>query len=371
MFTILHTADVHLDRAFSGVGMTSAIASARRQELRDAFRRFIDLALETRADAVTIGGDLYEHERLTLDTGNFLRQQFGRLGSVPVLVAAGNHDPYLPDSLYRRIDWPPNVTIFGEPRFRAVALAPGITIWGAGHDGPSLRDNLVGSLRVAGDGVHLLLFHGSDVQSVPEGKSAHCPFRAEEIAASGAHFALLGHYHAPRIGGGNRSLFAYPGSPEPLDFSEDGEHCVLRLEIDGGEVRPQLLPFGRVRYRTHHIDVTGMITSEEVRSAIASQAEASAIGRIVLAGDLQPEVDLDISALYNSCAETFAYLEIVDRTRLAYDLDELAEESTTKGAFVRLLRTRIDSLTGGEREIAERALVAGLRAFEGRTAEAL
>ena len=52
---ILHTADVHLDRAYSGAGMTASIASARRQELRDAFRRFIDLALELRADAVTIG----------------------------------------------------------------------------------------------------------------------------------------------------------------------------------------------------------------------------------------------------------------------------------------------------------------------------
>ena len=32
--------------------MSPAIASARREELRDTFRRFIDLALETRADAV-------------------------------------------------------------------------------------------------------------------------------------------------------------------------------------------------------------------------------------------------------------------------------------------------------------------------------
>ena len=47
MTTILHTADVHLDRAYSGAGMSPTIACARREELRDAFRRFIDLALET------------------------------------------------------------------------------------------------------------------------------------------------------------------------------------------------------------------------------------------------------------------------------------------------------------------------------------
>src|SRR3990170_3458751 len=191
MPVILHTADVHLDRAYSGAGMTSAVASARRQELRDAFRRFIDLALALPADAVTIGGDLYEHERFTLDTGHFLREQFARLGGIPAFIAPGNHDPCVPDSLYRRIDWPANVTIFGEPRFRPVALSPDVTLWGAGHDAPDLRANLLEGLQIAASGLHLLLFHGSDIHSVPEGKAVHCPFLPEEVAASGAHFALL------------------------------------------------------------------------------------------------------------------------------------------------------------------------------------
>ena len=50
---ILHTADVHLDRAFSGVGMTSSMAAARRQELRDALRRFVDLARPVYGQSIT------------------------------------------------------------------------------------------------------------------------------------------------------------------------------------------------------------------------------------------------------------------------------------------------------------------------------
>ena len=111
MTTILHTADVHLDRAYSGAGMSPTIASARRQELRDGFRRFIDLALEIGADAVTIGGDLYEHERVTPDTANFIRQQLERLGDVPALLAPGNHHPYVPDPVYHPLTWPPPVPI--------------------------------------------------------------------------------------------------------------------------------------------------------------------------------------------------------------------------------------------------------------------
>jgi DNA repair exonuclease SbcCD nuclease subunit len=365
MATILHTADVHLDRAFSGPGMSRGIAAARRQELREAVRRLVDLALELRADAVTIGGDLYEHERATLDTGNFLRQQFERLAPARVFIAPGNHDPYVPGCLYERVEWPDNVYTFKEPRFEAASVVPGVTLWGAGHDGPALRQNLLSGFRAGGDGRHILLFHGSDTHAVPEGKPAHAPFRAEDVVAAGADFALAGHYHSPRLSPQASPVFAYPGSPEPLDFSEEGDHCVLRLDVGPEGVSPQLIPFGRVSYSTHRIDLTPMVTSDEVRSAIAILPEGRIV-RAVLEGQLQPEVDLDVAALYNACAQRFAFLDIVDRTQPGYDLEELAEETTTKGAFVRLMLSRLEAMPEGEAEVARQALVYGLRAFEGR-----
>lgn len=368
MATILHTADVHLDRAFAGLGMVSGIAAMRRQELREAVRRLVDLAIETRADAVTIGGDLYEHDRVTLDTGNFLAQQFARLAPTPVLISPGNHDPYVPDSLYRRIDWPANVTVFGSPELTPRALACGVTVWGAAHDGPEVRRNLVRDFRVSGEGPHVLLFHGSDAHAVPDGKPAHAPFLPEELAASGADFALLGHYHRARIYG-EQPLFAYPGTPEPLDFAEEGEHYVLCLEIDERGAQPQLMPFGGVQYRTERIDVTNMMTSDEVRAAIAS-VSSPGIVRVVLEGQLHPDVDLDLGALYNSCAEGFTFLDLVDRTYPGYDIEELAEESTTKGAFVRLLSGRAQLASKDERETLETAIRYGLRAFDGREVRA-
>jgi exonuclease SbcD len=358
---ILHTADVHLDRAYSGAGMTASIAGARRQELRDAFRRFIDLALELRVDAVTIGGDLYEHERSTLDTGNFVAQQLRRLEPTPVLISPGNHDPVAPDSLWRRVVWPDNVTIFTEPRFRAVKL-PGVTVWGAGHDGPDLRQNLLEGFRVPAEGTHVLLFHGSDLHAVPEGKRAHCGFKPDDVARTGAAFALLGHYHGARL----TTRFAYPGSLEALDFSEAGEHCALRLEVGDGAARAELLPLGSVRYVTQTLDVTGMSSSDELRGGIAALGDREAIVRVSLVGELQSEVELDVAALYNACAEGFRFLDLVDRTEPAYSLESLAMESTTKGAFVRLMQSRVEASVGAGRETAELALRLGLQAFERR-----
>ena len=365
MVTILHTADVHLNRAYSAMGMSQGIASARREELRAALRRFVDLAIEMEADAVTIGGDLFEHDRATLDTGHFLRQQFGRLARVRVLIAPGNHDPYVPDSLYRRVEWPANVTIFQTPQFHPVNLALGVTIWGAGHDGPALRRNLLEGFRVRGPGRHLLLFHGSDTRAVPEGKAVHAPFSGDDVAATGADFALLGHYHGARLHPEDKPRFAYPGSPEALDFGEEGTHYVLRLDASETDVRPELLAFGRIAFSTHRLDITPMTTSEEVRSAIWL-LPAGGIVRVVLEGQLQPEMDLEVAALYNSCAERFAFLDIVDRTEPGYDFAQLAEESTTKGVFVRLMSARLEGAPPDERETIREALVIGLRAFDRR-----
>ena len=98
--------------------------------------------------------------------------------------------------------------------------------------------------------------------------------------------------------------------------------------------------------------------------AIAALGDASTIARVVLSGDLNPDVDLSLQSLYDSCAEHFSYLDIVDRTQPGYRIEEIAEESTTKGAFARLMLERIEGAAGEEREIAEAALLYGLQAFD-------
>jgi len=67
---ILHFADLHLDASFAGSGMPPEAAARRREELRRALRRIMDLAVFHGVGAVTIAGDLYEQDRYTLDTGN-------------------------------------------------------------------------------------------------------------------------------------------------------------------------------------------------------------------------------------------------------------------------------------------------------------
>src|SRR3989304_866046 len=89
MARILHFADLHLDRSFAGPGMTTAEAGRRRA----ALIRIVDCALDLDVDLLTIGGDLYEHDRTTSDTGRFVAKQFQRLAPREDLVAPGEPEP--------------------------------------------------------------------------------------------------------------------------------------------------------------------------------------------------------------------------------------------------------------------------------------
>ena len=78
----LHFADLHLDTPFRWA--PPELARARRQALRQTLTRMCELAADQRVDALTCGGDLYETDRFTPDTAEFLRATFASLDPLPV-----------------------------------------------------------------------------------------------------------------------------------------------------------------------------------------------------------------------------------------------------------------------------------------------
>ena len=107
---IAHLADVHLDAQFAL--FPPHVARNRRHALESALKAGIERAAEENVDAILIAGDLYEHERVSPNTGEFLRALFETVAPTPIFVAPGNHDWYGPPSLYRQLGWSPNVHVF-------------------------------------------------------------------------------------------------------------------------------------------------------------------------------------------------------------------------------------------------------------------
>jgi DNA repair protein SbcD/Mre11 len=363
--------DLHLDTQFAWLGSRDA-ARRRREALRRALVRIVQLAVEEQADALLCGGDLYEHDRFTPDTAAFLRGAFESLHPTPVFVAPGNHDWYGPQSLYRRVAWTDNVHVFAAARLEPVTLADGLTLWGAAHCAPAGTGGFLNDFHVDRAGIHLALFHGSESGGLPdqgEDKLPHAPFDASDLTRSGLHHALLGHYHVPR----DASHHTYPGNPEPLAFGETGVRgaVLVTVQTDGSVERAR-----RVVASTAPHDLEVAVDGCRSRGDIAARVAASlqhdgGIVRVTLTGEIEPEVDLvagdltEIARQMESDPTIGSRLEAVmvrfGDLRPAYDFDAIRGEATVRGQFVRdVLESELDP------PLRQRVLITGLRALDGR-----
>jgi len=367
---ILHFADLHLDRSFGDTGIVSSgIGTSRRNALREVLRRIVDMAKDLAVDYLTVGGDLYEHERATTDTGSFLRGQFERVSPIKVIIAPGNHDPFTVDSLYRQVAWPPNVTVITSPEVTLIETVSRVNMYGAAHVSPSNRANLVRGMELHTPPPNILLLHASDETSVPEGKACYCPLSPIDLVEAGFNLALLGHYHGLRLPDRRRPVLVYPGSPEPLGFDEVGPHYALLIEIDGETFDIEERQSNVTDYRTGTLDVSGAESradiEEQIRRWAASQGAGNSYVRLSLTGDISREVDLNTEALVDSCASHFGFLLIRDQTYPRVEIDP--DEPTVRGRFVRRMQGQMDRAANSEeRQQLENALLYGLDALEKR-----
>ena len=370
---LLHLSDLHLDRAFAAAGCQGELARRRRQGLREALNAAGRLAEELGCVAVTIGGDLYEHERAGIDTGLYLADTFASWQPMRVLIAPGNHDALMPGSLYRRVEWPSNVTIFETSRFEPVELVDGVTVWGLAHREPAWQGDPLGDVPATwGSGVHLALFHGAELGSRPEGKSVHGPFHAERIRASGLAAALCGHYHRRRLDSAMGLL--YPGTPEPLGFDEDGPRGPVVVEVSGrGDVSFSARNTNRWAVMTVRCDAgdcgSDASVIDEVAMACAAEAPADperTLIRVDIVGAVDCALSLDAYTIELAVRERLglAAVKVRDLTTPLLDLEAAMVEESTRGAFIRAATAAAGSDPDAD-GVLEDALRYGLMALSG------
>lgn len=361
----LHFADLHLDTPFRWA--PPELARTRRQGLRQTLVRICQVADEQHVDALTCGGDLYENERFTPDTAEFLRATFADLHPLPMFLAPGNHDWYGPGSLYRQVNWSPNVHVFTTAALTPVPLTDGLTLWGAAHRAPANTPGFLDGLELDRGGVHVAVFHGSEQHAFPlqgEGKVPHAPFRAEQITEAGLAHALLGHFHTPT----EAPTHTYPGNPDPLTFGETGTRGAVLLTVaDNGSVSRQRFAVATSAVHDVAVDLTGVTHSGEVTGRVLHAVAAlSGVARVTLQGEVGPDVDLRLPDITAACpAHLDVLLPRLGAVSVGYDFTHLREEPTVRGQFVR------DVLADGalSDEQRRKVLITGLRALDGRGGE--
>jgi len=365
----VHTADVHLDACFASSRMPAHVANRRRQSIRDVFHSIVQRTREWPADALLIAGDLFEQERVTRDTVAFILAELASLDTIPVIIAPGNHDPFIPASPYAVETWPNNVHMFSVPAWSALALHEGrLQVHGFAFDGFDISVNPYGALQVPEDGaLHIAVAHGSERGHQPPEAKLYAPFDAASMVLPGLRYVALGHFHrVTEIRGISGTDMWYPGMPEGQGFDEAGPRHYLEVEIDDGLVRVNPVGSSRVVYAVYEIDCSSLVTAQQVLDQLrvwSAQVSTPQVARVTLTGPCRSSIVAELPAIHDAAAPDFEHLLLLDETTPAEDFDELARETSTLGAFIRRLNEEIGDAPDPQRKrMLERAREIGLAA---------
>jgi DNA repair exonuclease SbcCD nuclease subunit len=374
MIRFVHTSDIHLDTSFSASGFPARLGDRKREAIRATFRRILEEARLNSVDLILIAGDLFEHDRVTPDTVEFLKQQFRGLGTIRVFIAPGNHDPFIQGSPYSEETWPENVHIFREEEFRAVEIPDlGVRVAGFGFNRTHVPEHHFPKLQpMPPDRINLVVAHGSDLARVPSGKTSHGPLTIDEVAGKNVRYCALGHYHAQQrlpnpVDGAE---VWYSGIPEGRGWDEEGDCAYLLGEVSEERIRIESRTCNQYPLRTLEVNCDEFTSREQIVDAILSQGGGAlnprTILRVRLLGSVDPRLDLSTSELDARLAEVVLQAFWEDRTEPALDFESIAAENTLRGRFTRTMNDRMEKASGRERAVLERARLYGLQVLLGQ-----
>jgi DNA repair exonuclease SbcCD nuclease subunit len=324
-------------------------------------------------DLVLIAGDLFESERVTPDTVEFLRQQFEGLEPARVFIAPGNHDPYIPGSPYKEELWPENVHVFDNEDFQSVEIhSLGIRVTGFGFERAHLEIPIFQKLPVlSSDYFNIVVSHGSNMGQIPSGKSKHGPFNIDDIAGKNIQYCALGHYHQQQLLPNpiDNTPCWYSGIPEGRGWDETGSCGYLFGEFTDGNLAVENRICNQYKLETLELDCDSFSTREQILDAVLDKQEglfdSNTILRIQLVGALDPRMDLSLPELNERMDGQALYIQWDDRTHPAWDFQSLAQEKTLRGRFVHTMNESIDQASGEEKILLEHARLYGVQALSG------
>jgi len=255
----LHLADVHLDTVFRS--RSPEMSRTLRTASRTALERAVGVALHEGLDAVLIAGDLFDGDRLSIQTERFLGEAFSQLAraDIPVIYVTGNHDPAGSAGPGARSSWPDSLVLIDSPHPVTVPVLRGGDVvgrvTGAGHASARVTSDLSREFpRPEGRVPHIALLHTQ--VSGSRASSAHEPYAPSQLpflTSAGFDYWALGHVHARQELSESPAVH-YPGNLQGRNPRETGARGGLVVELRrSSPASVRFIECGPVRWETLHI----------------------------------------------------------------------------------------------------------------------
>ncbi|MDD3251645.1 MAG: metallophosphoesterase family protein [Lachnospiraceae bacterium] len=324
----------------------------RAQAIKDTFAEVIRQAKQRDVDCLFIAGDLFHRQPLLRDLKevNYL---FSTIPSVRIIIIAGNHDRIRANSALMSFQWCPNVTWIMDEDLTSVYFEElNLEVLGFSYHTAEITESRLNGLHAPDTlHIHVLLAHGGD--------AAHLPLDKQQLAGAGFSYVALGHIHKPELA--PDYSYAYPGSLEPLDKTETGQHGMIVGEISPTTAQItalEFVPMAQAQYISLAVHITPATTNGELCASITEEIQKRGtdhIYRFRIRGMRDPDIEFDLEAL----EKRLQIAEIIDDSEPQYDFSRLFAEhpSDMIGFYIRALQKEDAS------QVEKKALYYGIDAL--------
>ncbi len=253
-FSFIHTADIHLGRAFADINYE--LSPSQKNILNIAHEKALetlcDFAIEKNVDFILIAGDTFDdcehdlHSRLVLY--NILKRL--EINNTGVYIIPGNHDPessYTKELGFKDSDY---IKIFGvnipyEPLAIKNKNGENVAIiYPFGFKTTEFPHSPCTVLSKAQDSTlfNIGLIH---CDKTGDKNNVYAPCTEKELLELGYDYYALGHIHKPDIG----KKIVYPGTLQARSRKDTGEHGFCYIEVDNNNiVSNSFVTCDRIRY---------------------------------------------------------------------------------------------------------------------------
>lgn len=277
---LIHAADLHLDSPMRGLTRLGddALADTLRKASRGALKNLVALAVDQKAAALLLAGDIYDGDWPDYTTGAFFAKQLARLDDegIRVFMVAGNHDAQ--SEITRALSLPPNVKVLSTAAPETIVDDElGLAIHGQGYATKAVLTNLAAAYpdRLPGL-INVGLLHTSVEGTV--GHERYAPCQLADLTALGYDYFALGHVHKHLVLAGGEHAVAYSGNLQGRNPRETGPKGAVVVDLTPGE--PARLTFHALdvaRWAVVPVPVGGCATLDDALAQADGCLRAEAV----------------------------------------------------------------------------------------------
>lgn len=403
MVRLIHTADLHLDSAFSS-RFSKEEAEERRRNLLIAWNKLLQYGIERRVQAILISGDLFDSPVVSRSTMEIFLSSIRKNPEISFFYLRGNHDTK--NTFRFRDDLPKNLFLFSKEgkkyRLKEKLVLLGQEFYGTERRSefpeesygtesllelqeepeelveeelveeellsPSSAKDAVQSIwNLKEEDCNILMLHGALREGGPEVQNEQ-GISLKQLSRYPIHYLALGHIHKREEGKYGSLYYIYPGCLQGRGFDEEGEKGFYYLEIEEEtkEIKAEFVPLKEGAFRIVTIFLSeedGTLDAEEkIRESLKKEGvDAKDSLRIILKGEKRAGEERNLRYLEKQLEEEYAYIEIKEETKLKLRKEEFIHEKGLKGEFLRMV-SESESLSEEEKE---KLMILGIGLLQG------